>query len=95
MAVVKQIGAASAFKVGLVVYGLLGLLAGIFCSVIALAAPSAHAAHMPFAGHYIGLLAVLVCPIVYGLFGGITTLIGVLIYNLASRWVGGLQVELQ
>jgi hypothetical protein len=93
MAVVTRIGAASAFKVGLMVYGVLGLLAGIFCSVVAMAAPSAHA-HMPFSGHYVGLFAVLLCPILYGLFGGITSLIGALIYNLASRWVGGLQVEL-
>jgi hypothetical protein len=94
MAVVKRIGPASAFKVGLVVYALLGLIAGVFCSAIALAGVSfAPHAHLPFAGA-IGLFAVILCPIVYGIIGSIATVISALIYNLASGWVGGLEVEI-
>jgi hypothetical protein len=94
MAVVKRIGPASAFKVGLVSYGLLGLIAGVFCSLIALAGVSfAPHMHMPFGGA-MGLFAVILCPIVYGIIGGIAAVIGALIYNLASSWVGGLEVEI-
>jgi hypothetical protein len=94
MAVVKRIGPGSAFKVGLVAYGIVGLIAGIFCSVIALAGASfMPQAHVPFGGA-IGLLALIVCPIVYGLIGGIGAVIGALIYNLACSWVGGLEVEI-
>jgi DUF917 family protein len=43
---------------------------------------------MPFA-RAVGLTAVIVCPIVYGIIGGIAAVIGALIYNLASGlpWV--------
>lgn len=94
MAVVKRIGPGSAFKIGLVAYGILGLIAGVFCSLIALAGISfAPHARLPFAGA-MGLFAVILCPIVYGIIGGIAAVIGALIYNLASSWVGGLQVEI-
>ena len=39
-------------------------------------------------------MAVIVCPIVYGIIGGIAAVIGALIYNLASSWVGGVEVEI-
>jgi hypothetical protein len=94
MALVKRIGPASAFKVGLVSYAIVGLIAGFFCSLIAVAGISfAPHARMPFAGT-IGLFAVIVCPIVYGIVGGIAAVIAALIYNLAARWVGGLEVEI-
>lgn len=94
MAFLKRIGPASAFKVGLVSYGFLGLIAGAFCSLIALSGASfAPHAHLPFA-RAVGLLAVLVCPIVYGIIGGIAAVIGALIYNLAAGWVGGVEVEI-
>jgi len=94
MAALKRIGLASAFKIGLVSYAFLGLIAGVFCSLIALTGASfAPHAHMPFA-RAVGLAAVIVCPIVYGIIGGIAAVIGALIYNLASGWVGGVEVEI-
>jgi hypothetical protein len=94
MAVLKRIAPASAFKVGFVSYAVLGLIAGVFCSLIALAGVSfAPHAHIPFAPA-IGIFAVIVCPIVYGVIGGIADVIGALLYNLAASWVGGVEVEL-
>ena len=94
MSVLKRIGPASTFKIGLVSYAVLGLVAGVFCSLMALtgASFSPHA-HMPFA-HAAGLIAIVVCPIVWGIIGGIGAVIGALIYNLASDWVGGVEVEI-
>ena len=83
MAVLKRIGPASAFKIGLVSYAFLGLIAGVFCSLIVLTGGSfAPHAPMPFA-RAIGLMAVIVCPIVYGIIGGIAAVIAALIYNLS------------
>ncbi len=94
MALVQRVGPASAFKIGFVSYALLGLIAGFFCSLIAVAGVSfAPHARLPFAGT-IGLFAVILCPIVYGIIGSIAAVVGALIYNLASRWVGGLEVEI-
>jgi hypothetical protein len=95
MAIVQRIGLASAFKVGLVVYGVLGLLAGVFCSAIAFAGIQfAPHAHMPFSG-WGSLLPLILCPILYGTVGGVALLISAFLYNLASGWVGGLQVEVR
>jgi hypothetical protein len=89
MAVVKRIGPGSAFKVGFVVYAVLGLVVGVLCALAALAgAPFALYGHMPFAGAFVGVFAVSLCPILYGTLGGIITVISALIYNLASGWVG-------
>ena len=94
MAILKRIGPASAFKIGFVSYAVLGLIAGVFCSLIALTGASfAPHAHIPFAPA-VGLFAVILCPIVYGIIGGIAAVISVLIYNLASSWVGGVEVEI-
>jgi hypothetical protein len=92
MAVVKSIAPRSAFKTGLVVYGIFGLIGGVLCSGFAFAGLPLH--RMPFGGAWAGLLPLILCPILYGLLGGIATVIGALVYNLASRWVGGLEVEI-
>ncbi len=94
MAVLKRIGPASAFKIGLVSNAFVGLIAGVLCSLIILTGASfAPHAHMPFAPA-LGLFAVILCPIVYGIIGGIAAVSGALIYNLASRCVGGVEVEI-
>lgn len=94
MAVLKRIGPASAFRIGLVSYAFLGLIAGVFCSLIALTGASfAPHAHLPFA-RTVGLMAVIFCPVVYGIIGGIAAVIGAFIYNLASGWVGGVEIEI-
>jgi hypothetical protein len=94
MAVVKRIAPVSALKVGFVVYALLGLIAGLFCSVIAFAGiPFAPHAHMPFAGA-LSFLPLILCPVLYGIIGSIITVISAVIYNLASGWVGGLEVDI-
>lgn len=93
MATIQRIGPASAFKVGFVVYACLGFLAGILCSAIAFAGvPFSPHEHLP---RVVTLFAVVLCPIVYGLIGAIGTLISVLLYNLASGWVGGLEADIR
>jgi len=93
--VLKNISPASAFKVGLVAYGIVGLILGVFCSLIALGAPVfARHAHPMFVGRFVGVFAIIICPIVYGIIGGIAAVIGAGIYNLAASWVGGLEVDI-
>ena len=93
MATIQRIGPASAFKVGFVVYACLGFLAGVLCSAIAFAGvPFAPHEHLP---RVVTLFAVVLCPIVYGFIGAIGTLVSVLLYNLASGWVGGLEADIR
>ncbi len=93
MSVLKRVVPASAFKVGLVIYGFLGLSLGGFCTLIAIAGVhfGPHA-RIPFGS--LGVFAIILCPIIYGIIGGIGALIGAAIYNLASGIVGGLEVEI-
>jgi hypothetical protein len=94
MTVLKRIDPASAFKVGMVAYGIVGFILGVICSFIAVAGVRfAPHARMPFMGR-VGVFAIIVCPIVYGIIGGIGGVIGAGIYNLASGWVGGLEVDI-
>jgi uncharacterized membrane protein len=102
MAVLKRIGPGSALKVGLVGYALLGLIVGVLVTLLALvrgpiACPfgSPHSAFcIGVVRHFHGGLALILCPIVYGIIGGICALIGSLIYNLVAGWVGGLEVDI-
>ena len=95
MAVVKHIGLVSALKIGFAVYALLGLLAGLACSTVALAGiPFGHYARIPTNGLF-ALLPLVLCPLLYGVMGAIVTLLGALFYDLASRFVGGLEVDIR
>jgi hypothetical protein len=95
MAHVKRVGPGSAFKVGLVLYGILGLIVGVLIMLISLAGLSmGRSESMSFAAPVMGVAAIIVCPILYGIFGGIFAAIGALLYNLAAGWVGGLEVDI-
>jgi hypothetical protein len=104
MPVLKRIAPGSAFKVGLVVYGFVGLVVAVLRGLIALAgtefAPHVHwpmeSAIAAMLGRGIAsLLGVILCPIIYGLIGGFGAAIGAAIYNVASGWVGGVEVDIR
>ena len=98
MTVIRRIHPASAFKIGLIVYGILGLVLGAFCTLASIAgtmfARQAHVALFGAAGVYVGYFAVILCPVIYGVIGGVTAAIAAWMYNLASGWMGGLEVEI-
>ena len=93
--VVKRIAPISAFKVGFVVHAFLGLLAGLACAWLT----HAGIAHCPisrmlFHEAFVAL-PLIVCPLFSGLMGSIVTVLGALFYNLASEFVGGLELEIR
>lgn len=94
MAIVKHVTPVSAFRVGLVMYGCVGLILGVICSLAtAFGAPFMRGAHVPFGGALLGYFAIIICPIVYGIMGGIAAIVGALIYNFAAGFIGGLEVD--
>jgi hypothetical protein len=100
MATVKRVGPGSAFKVGLVLYGILGLCVGIFMALFSMVAGSLTSmagADMPAArmlGFGMGFGAIILFPVIYGVMGGIFAALGAILYNLVAGMVGGLEVDI-
>jgi len=106
MAIVRRVAPGSAFKVGLVLYALFGLVLGICMAFVSMVAGSIGGlGHSPVPGSGVswdarsfglgmGLGAIIFFPLIYGLVGGIFAAIGAAIYNLVAGWVGGLEVEI-
>ena len=100
MAVLKRVGPGSAFKVGLVLYGLMGLVLGFFVACVSLVTGSLASlseSAVPgtkLFGFGMGLGAIVFFPIFYGIIGGVFAAISAAIYNLVAGWVGGLEVDL-
>jgi len=100
MATVKRVAPGSAFKIGLVMYAILGLVLGIFMAFISMVAGSlgvlgeSAAPGAKLLGFGMGFGAIIIFPIGYGIIGGIFAAIGAAIYNLVACWVGGLEVDI-
>ena len=100
MAIVKRVGPGSAFKVGLVLYALIGLVFGICMAFVSMVAGSLGTMGQSAApgarlfGFGMGFGAIIFFPLIYGLIGGVFAAIGAAIYNLAAGWVGGLEVDI-
>lgn len=94
MATLKRINPGSAFKLGCVIYGLIGLIVGAIFGLLGMIGGSFITERTPILGAGMGLVAIIVVPILYGVIGGFFAALGAVIYNLAAGWVGGLEVDI-
>ena len=99
MAIVKRVGPGSAFKVGLVLYALLGLALGVCMALVSMVAGTLAplGQTVPGArlfGFGMGFGAIILFPVLYGLFGGVFAAIGAALYNVVAGWVGGIEVDI-
>ena len=95
--VIKRVNAFSAAKVmGLLGLGI-GLVLGGFLSLGALALGGAAAANDEPAGALFGMLfgagAIVILPLFYGCVAFVGGLIQALLYNVAAKFTGGVEVE--
>lgn len=94
--IIKRIGPLSFAKLSAMLYAILGLLLGGIFSLIALAGGFAsETTGAAGVGAIIGVGAVIIFPILYGLMGFLTTLVGAWLYNVAAGVVGGVEVDIQ
>jgi len=93
----NRLGVLSCAKVAGAVYAGLGLLIGMIFSFIALLGTAIGVASEGGPEALLGLLfgvgAVIILPIVYGIFGVIGGIIAALLYNLVAGAVGGVEME--
>lgn len=100
--VVRRIGVLSCGKVLGALYALLGLIIGVVYALFALlfaviGIPTASESGDALAGGVFGVLfgvgSVIFFPILYGILGFVGGIISAFLYNLISRFVGGIEVE--
>ena len=100
--IIKRIGALSLAKLMTVLYGGIGLLVGgLFALFSLLGGGAMMASGQEGAGMGsammmgFGLGAVIIFPICYALLGFFAGLLSAWLFNLASRFVGGLELEVE
>lgn len=101
MKIVRGFGVLSMGKYLGVLYGMLGLLIGVIyggvlmiIGAIGAASDSADAGPLAAMGMAGGIGVMIFSPILYGIMGFIFGMIGTLLANLALRFTGGLEVEM-
>lgn len=91
--VLKKIDAMSCGKVLGVAYAILGLIFGVIFALFSLLGLGGDSGGM--FGAVFGIGAVILMPILYGLCGLIGGLICAWVYNLAAKYAGGVELDLQ
>ena len=100
-AVVSKIDLWSLFKIAFVLYATLGFVAGLFYGAIIAFIGSFGAMwgeDMHGLGRITGALGIVAVPVlalVYGILGSIVVTIGGALYNVAARFVGGLRITVE
>lgn len=99
--VVKHVGPLSVGKICFAMYALIGLLAGLFIASFGFlwssrVASSSPDNTWPFAmlGSFMGIGAIILFPIFYGVIGFIGGVILAAFYNVVARMMGGIEVEI-
>lgn len=96
--IIRRIGVLSAAKMGGVLGVAIGLLAGLMMFLASSMGGLASAMHDQPGGGWMagmGLMAIIIMPVIYGIFMFICAAIQAAIYNFAARFVGGVEIETQ
>lgn len=98
--VIKHVGPLSVGKICFALYALIGLLAGLFIASFGFLLSNAAASSpdntwpMAMLGPFMGIGAIIIFPIVYGVIGFIAGVIFAAFYNVVARMMGGIEVEI-
>jgi hypothetical protein len=87
--IIKRIDPMSFAKLNGVMYAAIGLIAGLFFALVGRGLGGGG-----MMGSF-GMAAIIVLPIIYGVFGFVVTAIFAMIYNLVAGWVGGIKLEVE
>jgi hypothetical protein len=94
--IIKRVGPLSFARLSGALYAFIGLIIGGIFSMIAMAGGFASdTSGMPGVAAVVGVAAIVVFPILYGLMGFVATLIGAWLYNIVAGIVGGIELDVQ
>jgi len=94
--VIKRIGPLSVGKIAGTLYAAMGVLIGGVVSLIAMAGGMASdTAGASGFGALIGVGAIVVFPILYGVLGFVFTMLAAALYNVVAGMVGGIELDMQ
>lgn len=88
---IRRISIRSAFKLAMVLYGLIGFLVGLVLAVAA--SVEAPPGSEPNILTRLGFWSIAVFPVLYGFAGGLTAAVAVALYNAGASLVGGLRLD--
>ena len=89
---IRRISIRSAFKLAMILYGLIGFLVGLVLAVAA--SVEVPPGTEPNLLTRLGFWSIAVFPALYGLAGGFTAAVAVALYNAGASLVGGLRIDL-
>ncbi|MCK4553525.1 hypothetical protein KAU19_00995 [Candidatus Parcubacteria bacterium] len=92
---IKKIKALSLGKILGIMYAIMGLIFGGLVTVFAILGNALFASKDNYGGVLFGIGAIIFLPIMYGFFGFVFGVISGWLYNLATKWVGGLEIEFE
>lgn len=97
--VIRHFDLWSLFKMAFVLYATLGFIAGMFYGMIIAVVGSIggfFGEDLPGLGRLSGVIGIVAIPVlamVYGVVGSFVITIGGALYNVAARWTGGLKLS--
>jgi hypothetical protein len=94
--VIKRFNPISVGKVAGVLYAVMGLVVGFIVSLVAMIGGLAGDSGIgALTGGMVGIGAIVVLPVFYGVLGLVVAVIAAWLYNLAAGFVGGIQIDVQ
>jgi hypothetical protein len=97
--IVREVGVLSLGKVAGIVYAGIGLLAGVIVAMVSVLGGFAGLADEGgaaggFVAMFLGVGAVFILPVFYGVLGSVVGMIVAVLYNTAARLVGGVEITI-
>jgi hypothetical protein len=97
--VIREIGVLSLGKVAGIIYACIGLIVGVIVAMVSVLGGFAGLADeggaaSGFIAMFLGAGAVFVLPIFYGVLGSLVGMLVAVIYNVAARLVGGVEITI-
>lgn len=89
---IRRISIRSAFKLAMILYGLIGFLVGLVLAVAT--SVEVPPGSEPNLLTRLGFWSIAVFPVLYGLAGGFTAAVAVALYNAGASLVGGLRFDI-